>query len=94
MCGGHSLRLRIRVRPTRTLLCYRTTVDIPTEHNRRIIDPTMKFCAEFENATIELGWAESSAYTQTVVLSATRALVCYERQGVCACMYVLLTIPR
>lgn len=57
------------------------TFDIPTEHNKLIADPTLKFCTAFENATLALGWAESSAYTQVLPLSADSALVCYERQG-------------
>ena len=36
--------------------------DLPTEHNRLVDDPSLKFCAEFENATAALGWEQSSAY--------------------------------
>ena len=57
------------------------TFDIPTEHNKLIADPALQFCTAFENATLALGWAESSAYTQVLALSADSALVCYERQG-------------
>ena len=57
------------------------TLDIPTEHNKLIDDPALKFCSAFENANMSLGWAESSAYTQTLMLSPTVSLVCYERQG-------------
>ena len=37
-----------------------TVVDIPTEHNKLVADPSQQFCPEFANATAALGWAESS----------------------------------
>ena len=55
--------------------------DIPTEHNKLMKDPALKYCTAFENANMSLGWAASSAYTQTLALSPTAAIVCYERQG-------------
>eukprot|EP00041_Stephanoeca_diplocostata_P013864 m.247244 g.247244 ORF g.247244 m.247244 type:complete len:413 (+) comp19493_c0_seq1:117-1355(+) len=55
--------------------------DIPTEHNALVSDPADKFCDEFLNANISLGWAQSSAYTQIVSLGGNKGLVCYERQG-------------
>ena len=44
------------------------------------------FCAEYENATLALGWAETSAYTTLVetgrdAAGCASAVVCYERQG-------------
>ena len=57
------------------------TFDIPTLHNRLMTSEADRFCREFENATLSLGWAESSCYTQTIALSADTGLVCYERQG-------------
>ena len=57
------------------------TFDIPTLHNRLMTSEADRFCREFENATLSLGWAESSCYTQTTALSADTGLVCYERQG-------------
>jgi len=57
------------------------TLDIPTEHNKLITDPALKYCAAFENANMSLGWAQTSAYTQTLALSPTVAIVCYEKQG-------------
>ena len=55
--------------------------DIPTEHNKLMKDPALKYCTPFENANMSLGWAASSAYTQTLALSPTAAIVCYERQA-------------
>ena len=43
-----------------------TQYDLPTEHNRIVADAERRFCADFENATLALGWAESSAYTTLV----------------------------
>jgi hypothetical protein len=57
------------------------TLDIPTEHNKLVTNPALKYCTAFESANMSLGWAESSAYTQTLALSPTVGLVCYERQG-------------
>jgi hypothetical protein len=59
------------------------TLDIPTEHNKLITDPTLKYCTAFENANMSLGWAQTSAYTQTLALSPTVAIVCYEKQHWC-----------
>ena len=58
-----------------------TTFDSPTEHNKLVKGPAQTFCKEFENATMATGFAESSAYTQALPLSADTALICYERQG-------------
>ena len=33
------------------------TLDVPTEHNKLVRDPTLRFCDAFENATLALGWA-------------------------------------
>jgi hypothetical protein len=57
------------------------TFDIPTLHNRFIPSEQGKFCPQFENATLALGWAESSGYTQALALSPDTAMICYERQG-------------
>ena len=54
------------------------TLDIPTEHNKKMADPALKFCRAFENANMSLGWSESDGYTQILALSPTVALVCCE----------------
>jgi hypothetical protein len=81
--GRPALNLWVSTDPSKesSLVDAWKTFDIPTEHNKLVSDPSLKFCTAFENATLALGWAESSAYTQVLPLSADSALVCYERQG-------------
>ena len=55
--------------------------DLPTEHNRLVEDPSLRFCEQFENATAALGWEQSSAYTRLAALDNDTGLVCYNRQG-------------
>lgn len=60
--------------------------DIPTEHNQLVGEASsLRFCDAFANATLSLGWAESSGYTTLVSTSSDAStatgLVCYERQG-------------
>ena len=57
------------------------TYDLPTLHNELIGDDSLKFCPAFCNATLELGWEQSSCYTQVGALDADTGLVCYQRQG-------------
>jgi hypothetical protein len=55
--------------------------DIPKVHNGLVPDPTLRFCPQFVDANLSLGWEQSSCYTQLATLSHNTALVCYERQG-------------
>ena len=57
------------------------TYDIPTLHNEMIGDDSLKFCPAFCNATLDLGWEQSSCYTQVGALDVDTGLVCYQRQG-------------
>lgn len=56
-------------------------IDLPTVHNRLEPDPALRFCPAFANATVQLGWAQSSCYTQLGAVSSDTGIVCYERQG-------------
>ena len=57
------------------------TYDIPTLHNEMIGLESLKYCPAFCNATLDLGWEQSSCYTQVGALDADTGLVCYQRQG-------------
>ena len=56
-----------------------TAYDIPSEHNR-LVPPAQRFCPEYSRGVNDT-FQQSSGYTSINVLSATSALVCYERQS-------------
>ena len=49
--------------------------DIPTEHNKLVSDPALRFCSQFENAPLDgsLGWTQSSGVTTVVSIVNTSA---------------------
>ena len=56
-----------------------TAYDIPSEHNR-LVPPAQRFCPEYSRGVNDT-FQQSSGYTSINVLSATSALVCYNRDN-------------
>ena len=58
-----------------------SSYDIPTEHNKLMPSPALRFCRQYESAPLDgsLNWTQTSAVTTVAQVSTDGFLVCYNR---------------